>query len=364
MKAVVPREQLLRSVQIVERGVGERSTLPILSHLLIVGTAGKLMLSATDLDVGLSCQCPATIEEEGAIAIPARRFGDVVKELPEEDVALQVKKNNTMSIQCGSSFIRMMGLPKEEFPQLPTPDDERPLTIPQTTLKEMIQLTTFAMSTEETRYTLNGTLMVLKGNQLTLVATDGRRLAAITRELAHAEPQEHRLILPAKTVHELLRLLREEGEVAVHLLTGHQLAFVLDGVTLISRLIEGEFPNYEKVIPDEAPTKVVLDRQGFMAATRRANLLTTPASPSIRLELAKDRLTIFKESPEIGEVREELPAKYRGHDLAIHFNPHYLLDVLKVLPTDDVAFELASNKQPGVFRLPEYVYIVLPMQVA
>jgi len=364
MKAVVPQEQLLKSIQVVERGVSERSTLPILSHMLVAGEPGQLVLSATDLDLGLTCRCPAAVEEAGAIAIPARRFGDVMKELPNEEVTLQTKKNNTITIQCGSSFIRMMGLPKEEFPQLPTADGERKVAIPQTTLKEMIQLTTFAMSTEETRYTLNGTLMVLRGNQLTLVATDGRRLAAITRELAHTEPQERRYILPAKTVHELSRLLRDEGEASLHLLADHQLAFELDGITLISRLIEGEFPNYEKVIPGEVPTKVVLDRQGFMAATRRANLLTTPASPSIRLELAKDRLTIFKESPEIGEVREELPAKYRGHDLTINFNPHYLLDVLKALPTDDVALELASNKLPGVFRLPEYVYIVLPMQTA
>ncbi len=310
--------------------------------------------------MGITIQLPVQSQEEGGLAVPARRFLEMVRELPESDILLQTRKNQSLLVECGQCLFRLVGLPTEEFPQLPPFPTTGVVSCEQSVVKSMLTLTTFAISTEEARYVLNGSLLTLRDRLLTLVATDGRRLAVATTELPMPAP-ELRAIVPSKTLRELLRLL-DVGPMDIALLTGNQILFRLGPITLISRLIEGEFPNYEKAIPPPVKEKLCVDRAALLAVVRRACLLTTPNSQAVRFELNHNRLHMFKEAAEIGEVREELAVQYTGKPLTIHFNPQYLLDVLKVLPDEEVAWELTSPEKAGVLRTKDYCYIVLPMQ--
>lgn len=361
MRLTIERGRLFKAVQQLSNTINERSTLPILSHLLLNAGHGTLTCAGTDLDMGMTVQLPTELHEEGGIAIPARRFLEILKELPETTLQLQVRKNQSLLIECPQCVFRLVGLPAEEFPQLPPFPETGAIQCDQVIFKSMLLLTNFAMSTEESRYVLNGALMILQGQILTVVATDGRRLATAKTALPGAATQELRAIIPSKAVRELLRIL-DAGPMEITLLAGNQILFRMGTLTLISRLVEGEFPNYEKVVPPPARDKVVTTRSELYAAVRRASLLTTPNSQAVRFEVNTGKLTIFKEAPDIGEVREEVAIQYTGKPLTVHFNPHYLLDVLKALPTEELAWELVSPDKPGVIRASDYLYIILPMQ--
>ena len=363
MKFLVEKSDLLGAIQTVESVVNERATLPILSNILLQVQKSTLQLTSTDLDIGISCELPVRGVEDGGIAIPARKFSEIVKELPDGTVTLQAKKNNTLLIECGQCLFRLMGLPAEEFPRLPEIHLDQAIHLPQRQLKEMVLRTAFAMSHEETRYVLNGSLLSLHDTKITLVATDGRRLALAEGTLAQKTPHTKKIIIPAKTVRQLHHLLQDEGDAALVFLGENQVAFQMERVTLISRLIDGEFPNYEKVIPGESKRKVRLARALFVEAARRASLFTAPNSQAVRLDVAKNRMTIFKESPEFGEVKEELEVFYDAESLSIAFNPAYLLDALKVVKSEDVELELSGVDKPGVIRQDGFLYMVLPMQV-
>ncbi len=227
----------------------------------------------------------------------------------------------------------------------------------------MLSLTNFSMSHDETRYVLNGTLFLFKEKTLTLVATDGRRLAFIKKEFPNIENINKEFIVPFKATLELNRVLKEEGTLRASL-ASNQVLFELDGTSIISRLIEGEFPNYEQVIPKEAKEKIKISREDFLQAAKRTGLFTTQDSQSIKLELFKNKMVVSKNSPNIGEAHEEIDIDYKGAELVVGFNPVYLTEVLKVLSLDEIEFELISGDKPGVIRTKEYLYLVLPMQLA
>ncbi len=363
MKFLVEKSDLLSGIQTVESVVNERATLPILSNVLLQLQQSTLHITGTDLDIGISCELSVRNMEEGGIAVPAKKFHDIIKELPNTTITLQAKKNNTLLIECEQCLFRLVGLPAEEFPRLPTIQSEPAVQLPQRQLKEMVNLTAFAMSHEEARYILNGSLLVLHDAKATLVATDGRRLALAEGALTQKTTQHKKLIIPAKTIRELQHLLKDEGDISLVFLGENQVAFRIDHVTLISRLIDGEFPNYEKVVPVENKRKVRINRSRFMEATRRASLFTAPNSQAVRLDVSKNRLVLFKESAEFGEVKEEVEVVYDAENLSIAFNPTYLLDVLKAIKTDEVDLELSGPDRPGVIRQDGFLYMVLPMQV-
>ncbi|MDP3143448.1 MAG: DNA polymerase III subunit beta [Candidatus Omnitrophota bacterium] len=362
MKIQTEKENLLIAIQVVQNIVSPRSTLPILSNILIETHNNTLSLTATDLDVGISCEIPVSTQEEGSITLPAKKFSDIIKELPKGNVVIVVKKNNLVDIECEKCRFKLMGLPKDEFPKLPEFKDKETLQVEQATLKEMLDLTAFAVSHEETRYILNGILVEVKENNLKLVATDGRRLAMAERKIATTSKKEFSVIIPIKAVNELNRNLKDDGKVAITLGT-NQILFDINGVLIISRLIEGTFPNYKQVIPEETEKKVKLNREAFLAAIRRANLLSTPDFQAIKLEVFKNKMVVSKSTPDIGESREELDIEYQGKELIVGFNPHYLIDVLKNLTDEFLFFELSDADKPGVIRTSGYLYLVLPMRL-
>lgn len=362
MKLKVGKKDLLNGIQVVQNVITPKATLPILSNILIETQSGGLKLTATDLDIGISCIVPVDIQEQGAITIPAKRFGDIIKELPGENIMLTTKKNNLVIIETESCQFKVMGLSPEEFPKLPEFKDKQVVKLEQSTLKHMLNLTSFAVSYDETRYILNGVLFKIKKNSLILVATDGKRLAVIEKKIEQGLDAGVNIIIPIKTIQELNRNLKEDGEVSL-IIGNNQALFDLGGIVVISRLIEGEFPDYQQVIPPVSENKVGVDREHLLLAVKRAALLSTLDYQAVKLEVFKDRVVVSKSTPDIGESYEELPAEYKGKEIAIGFNPTYLVDVLKNLSEGKIQLEVSDSEKPAVVRINGYTYIVLPMRL-
>ncbi|MDD5436192.1 MAG: DNA polymerase III subunit beta [Candidatus Omnitrophica bacterium] len=364
MKFNTTKEVLLKGIQGVQSAINTKSTLPILSNILIEATENNLILTTTDLDIGITSKIDIKPQVTGAITVPAKKFSDIIKELPEnEPISISVKKNNLVNIECGKSTFKIMGLPKEEFPQLPEFKDKDFLTLPQKKLKTMLRLTGFAISHDESRYVLNGVLFVIKPTHIRLVATDGRRLAMIEEKMQLPKTLERKFIIPTKAVNELDKSLGDEGDVKIFL-NDNQIFFDMGKIRIISRLVEGEFPNYEQVIPKETKDKLITPKEGFLSAVKRAALFTNQDSAAIKLDLAKDKIVISKSTPYLGEARVEVDAEYKGKEISLGFNPDYLVDLLKNIDEEKIAFEVTDPEKPGVVRIgTEYIYVVLPMQI-
>lgn len=362
MKFTVEKTTLLTGIQTVQNIITTKTALPVLSNILIETTKEKLRLTATDLDVGITCVIPVDIQEAGAITLPAKRFNDIIKELPTNEVAINTKKNNLVLIAATSCQFRIMGIAPEEFPKLPEFKDQKPIMLDQATLKQMLNLTSFAVSYDETRYILNGVLFRISCSGLEIVATDGKRLALIVKKLKQDIDQDVRVIIPTKAIQELNRNLKDEGVVSL-VLGNNQVLFDLGEVAIVSRLIEGEYPDYQQVIPALSGNKIRIPREEFLLAIRRAAILSTPDYQAVKLEVFKNKLVISKSTPDIGESREEVSAEYQGKEIAIGFNPAYLIDVLKNLGEETVEFEVTDSEKPGVIRTDGYTYIVLPMRL-
>jgi len=363
MKFKIERSILLDAIQIVQNVITTKTVLSILSNILIEASPDSIRLTATDLDIGITCSVPVNSQETGAIALPAKRFSDIIRELPGDEVSITTKKNNLTIIETENCQFKIIGLPGEEFPKLPEFKNREAIKLEQADLKQMLTLTSFAVSFDETRYVLNGILFKIYKDNLILVATDGKRLAVVERKLKQDIEKDMRMILPIKTIQELNRNLREEGGVSV-VLGENQAMLDLGGVVIVSRLIEGEFPDYQQVVPPVSNNKVVVDRQQFLLAIKRAALLSTPDYQAVKLEIFKDKMVVSKSTPDVGESREEVSVSYQGKEMMIGFNPVYLIDALKNLQNDKIEFEVTDTEKPGVIRIDGYTYIVLPMRLS
>ncbi|MFH1395627.1 MAG: DNA polymerase III subunit beta [Candidatus Omnitrophota bacterium] len=365
MELKITKQSLVDGIQNVQNAVSLKSSLPILSNVLLETDKDKLKLTATDLDIGICSTIPAEIIFEGSITIPAKKFFDIVKSLPDDsEVFLSMKKNNFVNIKSGKAQFRIIGLPKEEFPQLPVFKDKDSIVIENNTLKEMMNLTEFAVSRDDTRYVLNGMLLTIKGDNISIVATDGRRLAVCNKKLPKKTLIDREVIIPTKTAQEVKRMLTEDGEVGIKF-SDNQIMFDFPNSFILSRLIEGEYPNYRNVIPEKNGQEIRVSREEFLSATRRASIFTDQDSLAVKLNIKKKKITISKNTPYLGEAKEEIIAEYTGtDDFEIGFNPKYLIDVLKSLEDDQIVFEVNDATKPGVIRKGEdFTYVVLPMQL-
>lgn len=361
MKFQIEKEILLDGIQKTQSVITPRATLPILSHILIETQQDTIKLTATDLDIGITCVLPVNVQEQGAISVPAKRFNDIIRELPEDKITINTKKNNLVVIETQPCQFKILGLNREDFPKLPEIKESGVVKLDQVVLKEMLQLTSFAVSLDETRYILNGTLFKIQKNNLILVSTDGKRLAFVEKKLQQETDKNIQIIIPIKVIHELNRNL-QEGELSA-VFGSNQVLFDLGNLVIISRLIEGEFPDYQQVIPGVSENKMRIGREAFLLAIRRAALLTTPDYQAVKMEIFKNKLVVSKATPDIGESREEVDVEYKGKEMAIGFNPQYLIDALKNLTVDTIELELTDSEKPGVIRTNGYVYIVLPMRL-
>jgi DNA polymerase-3 subunit beta len=364
MKFNVAKDKLLDGLQTVQNIVSTRTTLPILSNVLIRAEDGVLRFTTNDLDVGMSCTVEAKVEKGGGTTLPARRLASIVKELPAADVEVEVDSKNIASIRCGQSFFKMMGLAEEEFPALPKLADAKVFTLRQKELKDALRKTAFAISTDETRYVLNGILFSFKEGKLTMVATDGRRLALVDLELEFPRGQEVDVIVPSKCVTELQRLLGEEGEIKMNV-GENQVGFDVNGKVLVSKLIEGNYPNYKQVIPPEAKERVTIERELLLTAVRRVSLLSSDKSNSVKLIFTKNNLEITANTPEVGEAHESLAVNFKGKEMSIAFNPGFLQDPLRNLTDDEVHIDLIDEMSPGVIKIgTPFLYVLMPMRIS
>jgi DNA polymerase III subunit beta len=360
-----------RSQGIVEK----KSTMPILSHVLLEAKKDQLIVSATDLDLAVSSEHSEGCEvlKEGALAVSARHLYDIVRAMPEQQVTLKKAHNNYLELRSGPSEFRIVGLPAEDFPALPRFEKVPFGDIDAKALLDMIERTFFAVSTDETRYNLNGVYFEPSAELLRLVATDGHRLSLVERKAEAAFGLKRGVILPKKGLQELRKLLAEAAEAGVEGET--KLGFVENsaivrrpGVTLSMRLIEGLFPDYRQVIPKPGDRAVKLGRDRFQETLRRVSLLSTDKAHAVKLKLSKGTLKVTSQNPDLGEAKEEVPVDYAGEPLKIGFNARYILDVLAVVQSKDVSFELADDLSPGVLRGADeadqgFTAVVMPMRI-
>ncbi len=364
---------LARSQGIVER----KSTMPILSHVLLEARKGNVLhVSATDLDLSVSSEHTTNVEvvKEGALAVPAKNLFEIVRALPEQQVTLKKTGNNYLEVKSGPSEFRIVGLPAEDFPALPKFEKVAFVDVTPAELLEQIDRTAFAASSDETRYNLNGVFFEPQGPVLRMVATDGHRLALSEKPLAGDYALKRGVILPRKGLNELKKLLGEAAEPGAEKVEArlgfaeNSAIFRRPGVVLAMRLIEGLFPDYKQVIPKQGEKIVKIGRLRFLETLRRVSLLSSDKSHAVKLELAAGLLKVLSQNPDLGEAKEEVPVEYGGDALKIGFNARYLTDVVAVLKSDDVQLELADDLSPGVLRGagPEdagYTAVVMPMRI-
>ena len=372
MKVVLTRGDLLKGILTVQSAVASKNTMPILANILLEARDKKLEFVATDLDMGIRCSVPAEVVDKGSITINAKKLSDIVRELPDASVDLEIDDNHKMILVCQKSSFKVHGLPKDDFPILPEVKKDKTFKVKGSLIQEMTRKTIFAVSTDETRYVLNGVFFQAEGGKLRMVATDGHRLAFIQKKMEGKADEKCSVIIPTKTLNELSKVISDVGkgkedEVIVEITaTENQIKFVVDGVEIVSRLIEGQFPNYEQVIPKESDKKLEASTADLAAATRRVAILTSEKSNSIRYQVKSGKLTISSKTPDMGEAKEEMDVNYKGEEISIAYNAKYVLDVLKNVGTEAVNIELTQPLSPGILRPKgdtDYLCVIMPMRV-
>ncbi len=369
MNLTISKEQIINGLQAVQNVVSTRTTLPILSNVLLRAEKDRLELTATYLDVTISCGVEASVKKAGATTVPVKKLFGIIRELNNPEIDIEVDDKNVCSVRSGASFYKINGLSADEFPPMPKFKEDKKVVLPQEKVRGMMKKTSFAISTDESRYVLNGIFISLKEHKMTMVATDGRRLALVDEEVDVTEQSQGEFIVPAKAVNELNRLLQDKGEVETRY-SENQAAFTLKdekgfSILIITKLIEGNYPNYRQVIPGEPKERVALAREEFLHALRRAEIMTSEKSNSVKLAFTKNNLAITANSPEVGEARESLAINYKGKEMAIAFNPKYMIDPLNALPNDEVFLELIDELSPGVLKINgPFLYVVMPMRLS
>ncbi|MCC7519199.1 MAG: DNA polymerase III subunit beta [Verrucomicrobiae bacterium] len=362
MKLRFTKENFVDGLQQVLNVVSTRSTLPILSNVLIRAEKGGVSMTTTDLDLGVRCRIQAEVVREGATTLPARRLFAIIREMAATDIELEVDEKNVAAIQGGPSHFKVLGLPESEFPPFPKVEESRAVAVEQKALRDLLRRTAYAMSADESRFVLNGILMSFKDDKLIVVATDGRRLAMAEQEVELSKDCKQDLIIPNKTVLEVARLLKDKGQAKVRF-SESQVLFEIEGAELASKLVEGIYPNYRQVIPPDAKVVIPLEREALLQAVHRAALLTTEKNQAVRLAFTRNKLTITANSPDLGESRESLAVNYNGPEIAIGFNPAFLMDPLRNLENDEVRFELTDEYSPGVMKIKEpFLYVIMPLR--
>ncbi len=367
MELVVRKPDLLRELQLFQGIVERKNTIPILANVLIDATTSEIRLLATDLEVALSSRCEGVVSKPGTITIPAKKLYEIVRALPETDIKLAEEKGS-VRVSADRFDSRIQTLPKDDFPALPSPARKHQSTLPREGLRQMVAKTQFAITGEDTRYFLNGAKFILKPGSLTLVATDGHRLAHVEVTADSGVKAETGVILPKKTMTELGKLLAEfEGEISFEAGENH-LFFELGTRTLVSRMIDGQFPAYERVIPKGNDKTLEFDRDRLTNAVKRVALLSNERSRAVKFEVGKGTVEVTSSSSEFGDAREQIVVDYTGSPLTISFNAQYVLDFLNAVETDVVSLSLKDEVSQAVMKPVgadgyDYTYVIMPMRI-
>jgi DNA polymerase III subunit beta len=372
MELVVRKNDLLRELQLFQGIVERKNTIPILANVLMEAKGDSVSFLATDLEVGLRSKCTASVSKGGSLTLPAKKFFEIVKSLPETDIRIAEDKGG-VKVAADRFDSRMQTLPREDFPTLPESSGTVSAQLPRTALREMVNKTQFAITGEDTRFFLNGALFVLRPDSMSLVATDGHRLALVTiprdAKGKSKDAEENKAILPKKTLGELGRLLTEGGDGDVSYVRGeNHLFFDVGGRLLISRMIDGQFPTYERVIPKGNDKHIEFERDRLTNAVKRVALLSNERSRAVKFQIDKGKVDVTSSSPDLGEAKETLPVEYSGASMQICFNAQYVLDFLSAVSTDIVSLELKDEVSQAVMKPVgadgyDYTYVIMPMRV-
>jgi DNA polymerase III subunit beta len=369
MKINCRTEELSRGVQTIQSALSSRTTLPILLNFLLETENSKLKLISTDLQMGVKHYVSAEIESEGSITIPAKKFSDILHTLPNgQEIFLSMEADGKVSIKCGRSRFVIHGTPKSEYPVLPEFNKASAFEISTAALGDMVKKTIFAASSDETRYVLNGVFWAAAGGVLEMVATDGRRLATVRAKLLPADKQ-FKVIIPTKILQELLHLLNSmkdmEEERMLVSITENQVAFQTKSTTMLSRLVEGSFPNYEQVIPLKKDIRLKFATKDLLTITKQAALCSADRGGAVKFTLKKGALHVTASSQTLA-FDDELPAEYKGEEFSIAFNPQYIIDGLKAMDMDKITLNLTTPVNPALIEAEgkdDYKYVVMPMRV-
>jgi DNA polymerase-3 subunit beta len=365
MKFSLPKENLLDELQLLQGIVEKRNTMPILANILMNVTSSEVELTGTDLEVGLKTHFGAEIQEPGAITVNGKKIFEIVKSLPEGQTVGIERKGETMEITAGDSEFKILCMQKEDYPQVPEAKFERGIRLPLKDVREMIDRVYYAI-TQEQRYYLNGALLSLRNKHMELVSTDGHRLSYAAKADEDIKiDKDINVIVAKKTLSELRKF---EDEAVEFDMDDNNLFFRVGARTLISRIIESKFPNYQAVIPKDNPNTLSLAREDLAGAIRRVSLLSAERSKGIKFYLEKNRMKLFSSNPEIGEARDKLDIDYKGQNLEIGFNSQYLLEFLTTVLSERVTFEI-KDENSAVLLKPEAeeavknIYVLMPMKI-
>ncbi len=377
MKVSCLQENLAKGLSIVGRAVASRSTLPVLSNVMLATDNGRLKLSATNLELGINCWVGAKVEAEGATTVPARLLTDFVNSLPPERIDLElVVRTQTLNARCARFEANIKGIDAQEFPIIPTADDgERAIRLEPGDLRQMIDQVAFAAATDESRPILTGVLARFEGDRLTLAAADGFRLSVRSAPLGQPVDEPFEVIIPARALGELARISADQEDWVEVIVTParNQILFHLNDVDLVSQLIEGKFPDYTQIIPSDHATRTVLDSTGFLKAARVSHLFARDAANIVRVEVAPGdelmpgHITLAATSAELGDNVGQMDAVIEGEPVEIAFNAKYLIDVLSVVDSAQVVLETTTASSPGVLRPvgdDDYIHVIMPMHLS
>ena len=374
MRVTVERDELLTALHRVQGIVEKRNTMPSLANVLLEAKPEGLDISATDLELGMRGLYKATVEEPGSVTFPARKLYEILKEIKDPEIAITVTDDCLVTIKAGLGEFKVMGLPGKDFPPLPAIEREGLIPLPGAGLLQLIRKTLFAVGDNDTRYVLNGLLIVVTTTDETpiirLVGTDGHRLAMADQNLVPAEAgiqnQEEKVIVPKKAATEIRRLLEEGGDEPMIGFTKNMLIFRKSGLVLTSRLMEGNYPNYQQVIPKASNKKITVNRDDLEGALRRVSVLAQNKSYAVKLTFSKKAITLFSSHPDTGEAKEEIPAGFNGEEFSAGFNARYLLDVLGVMESETVVLNMEASLSPCLIReldTPMFQAVVMPVKV-
>ncbi len=373
MELVVHKVPLLRELQLLQGIVERKTTIPVLANVLIDAQPGAIRLLATDLELALESRCDAAVAKAGTVTVPAKKLYEIVRALPDTEVRIEELGKGSVKVTAERFDSRMQTLPSEDFPARPALPDGGAVVLPRGALREMVAKTQFAITGEDTRYYLNGALFVLRAETMSMVATDGHRLALVTcpRERAKGERwdgEETRTIWPRKALHELTRLLAESQDDVEYRWGDNHLFYQVGGRVLISRMIDGQFPAYERVIPKHNDKRVEFDRERLASAIRRVALLSNERSRAVKFSVNRGAVEVSSSNPDVGEARETIRVDYAGPAAEICFNAQYILDFLGAVTTDAVTLEFRDEVTQALMRpvgAPgyDYLYVIMPMRI-
>lgn len=366
MKFTIDKVNFIKLLQRIQGIVEKRNTMPILANVLLEASMSRISTMATDLEVFIKDSVQADVSEEGSVTVNARKLFEIVKELPGDAIYLSSTKDDKVALKAGKAKFNIMGLPSRDFPIFPSIDETRLEGVDNEVFREMIDKTSFAVSTDETRYNINGFLLEKEDAGIRMVSTDGHRLALIEKSGVKGVQSKVSVLLPRKGVMEMRRLLDEKEGESLLGVTQKSAVMKKENTVISIRLLEGEFPDYKKVIPKDNDKEIIAERNALLSTLKRVSILSMDKTKGVKMSFSKGRLVVSSSSPEIGEATEEMDVEYPGDDIDMAFNARYFIDMLESLDEENVRIALKDSLSPGIVRpvgSKDYTYIIMPMRL-